>query len=166
MKNTKKSTSSDVPHLANDDKEMINDLYDFMCREGLVDLELGKNGSKIVIRRHRNNFSPQSVVHEVNHSMITPHPSQVQTESHDKPDNSSSISSPLIGVFYRSASPTAEPYAKEGEKISAGAVLCIVEAMKVMNEIRAEKNCRIKKILVENGNTVAANQPLFQVEWI
>lgn len=75
-----------------------------------------------------------------------------------------SVASPLAGMFYRSPSPASPSFVKEGGKVAFGDVLCIVEAMKVMNEIRADRPCVIKKILVENGKPVAAGQKLFLIE--
>lgn len=74
------------------------------------------------------------------------------------------ILSPMVGTFYRAPAPDAEPFVKEGDTIQTGQVLCIVEAMKLMNEIEAEISGRILKILVENGQPVEFNQPLFLVE--
>ena len=74
------------------------------------------------------------------------------------------ICSPMIGTFYRAPSPDAPPYVNEGESILPGKVLCIVEAMKLMNEIEAEISGKIVKILVENAQPVEYNQPLFLVE--
>ncbi|HNR66809.1 MAG TPA: acetyl-CoA carboxylase biotin carboxyl carrier protein [bacterium] len=71
---------------------------------------------------------------------------------------------PIVGTFYRAPSPDAEPYIKEGDQVSPGKVLCIIEAMKLMNEIEAEVDGRIAKILVENGQPVEYNQPLFLIE--
>lgn len=75
-----------------------------------------------------------------------------------------SVASPLAGMFYRSPSPASPSFVKEGGKVAFGDVLCIVEAMKVMNEIRADRPCVIKKILVENGKAVSAGQKLFLIE--
>ena len=75
-----------------------------------------------------------------------------------------SVASPLAGMFYRSPSPASPAFVKEGGKVAFGDVLCIVEAMKVMNEIRADRPCVIKKILVENGKPVSAGQKLFLIE--
>ncbi len=72
--------------------------------------------------------------------------------------------SPLAGVFYRTPSPTSPPFVKEGDIVDAGQTLCIVEAMKVMNEIKAEKRCCIVKIVAENSRPVTAGQALFHVE--
>ena len=71
---------------------------------------------------------------------------------------------PMVGTFYRAPAPDAEPYVKEGDNISKGKVLCIIEAMKLMNEIEAEINGKIVKILVDNAQPVEYNQPLFLIE--
>jgi acetyl-CoA carboxylase biotin carboxyl carrier protein len=74
------------------------------------------------------------------------------------------IKAPMVGTFYRASRPDAEPYVKEGDIISPGKVLCIIEAMKLMNEVEAEISGRIIKIMVNNGQPVEFNQPLFLVE--
>mgnify|MGYP000860142089 CR=1 FL=1 len=74
------------------------------------------------------------------------------------------IDSPIVGTFYRATSPDAEPFVKVGQKVEQDTVVCIVEAMKVMNEIKAEKSGVIKDILVENANPVEYGQPLFVIE--
>lgn len=73
------------------------------------------------------------------------------------------INSPLAGVFYRAPRPDAGPFVEEGSVVSAGQVLCIVEAMKLMNEITAERPCKIVRILVENAEAVEEGQPLFLI---
>jgi acetyl-CoA carboxylase biotin carboxyl carrier protein len=79
-------------------------------------------------------------------------------------DKAKVIESPIVGTFYRAGSPGAEPFAKVGSKVEADTVICIVEAMKVMNEIKAEKAGVVKEILVENGQPVEFGQPLFVLE--
>ena len=74
------------------------------------------------------------------------------------------IEAPMVGTFYAAPSPGADPYAKEGDIIKEGQVLCIIEAMKLMNEIESKLHGRIAKILVENGQPVEYGQPLFLVE--
>ena len=78
--------------------------------------------------------------------------------------DSSEILSPMPGTFYRSPSPEDESFVKEGSAVKIGDTLCIIEAMKIMNEIEAEDNGVIKEILVENGQAVEFNQPLFIIE--
>jgi len=74
------------------------------------------------------------------------------------------ITSPIVGVFYRAASPDKPSFVDEGDEIDTNSVLCIIEAMKVMNEIKAETSGRIKSILIDNGQAVEYGQPLFIIE--
>lgn len=78
--------------------------------------------------------------------------------------NRVTIDSPLVGTLYRAPSPEAAPFVKVGDKVTPDTVVCIVEAMKVMNEIKAEKSGVIRDILVENGSAVEFGQPLFVIE--
>ena len=79
-------------------------------------------------------------------------------------ENKISILSPIPGVFYSSQSPDKPTYVKEGDTIKSGQVLCIIESMKIMNEIESEHNGVIKKILVNNSDPVEFNQPLYVIE--
>jgi acetyl-CoA carboxylase biotin carboxyl carrier protein len=74
------------------------------------------------------------------------------------------VEAPMVGTFYRASSPTAEPYVSEGDVVKQGQILCIIEAMKLMNEIESKAGGRIVKILVENGQPVEYGQPLFLIE--
>ena len=78
-------------------------------------------------------------------------------------DDGENILSPMPGTYYSASSPDAAPFVKEGDSVSEGDTLCIIEAMKIMNEIEAEQNGTITKILVENGKPVEYNQPLFAI---
>jgi acetyl-CoA carboxylase biotin carboxyl carrier protein len=75
-----------------------------------------------------------------------------------------SIEAPMVGTFYRASSPTADPYVREGDMVKEGQILCIIEAMKLMNEIESKAAGRVAKILVENGQPVEYGQPLFLLE--
>lgn len=74
------------------------------------------------------------------------------------------VESPIVGAFYRSPSPTASPYVEIGDRVDVGTVLCIVEAMKLMNEIQSQVKGTVKKILVKNEDTVTVGQKLFLIE--
>jgi acetyl-CoA carboxylase biotin carboxyl carrier protein len=78
--------------------------------------------------------------------------------------NQKKILSPFVGTFYRSSNPNAAPYASEGQKVRKGQTLCIIEAMKLMNEIESEFDGKIVSILVENGQPVEFGEPLFIIE--
>jgi acetyl-CoA carboxylase biotin carboxyl carrier protein len=78
--------------------------------------------------------------------------------------NLTEVRSPMVGTFYRSPSPDADPYIEVGQSINVGQTMCIIEAMKLMNEIESEYSGKITKILVENAQPVEYNQPLFLIE--
>lgn len=96
-------------------------------------------------------------------SSETPHPgAKAETEAAIDEDLFK-ITSPIVGTFYRSPSPDKAPYVEEGSKVSDSTVVCIVEAMKLMNEIQAETSGEVVKIYVENGQPVEYGQPLFGI---
>ena len=101
-------------------------------------------------------------------SVVTPSIDQSITneskQSQIKNSNSEEILSPMPGTFYSASSPDAAPFVKEGDKVSKGDSLCIIEAMKIMNEIEAEKSGTIVKLLIDDGSAVDYNQPLFLID--
>ncbi len=74
------------------------------------------------------------------------------------------VTSPIVGTFYASSSPSAKPFVTVGESVAAGDILCIIEAMKIMNQIEADKSGTIKAILAENGDPIEFGQPLYVIE--
>lgn len=81
-----------------------------------------------------------------------------------KSENLIEVKSPMVGTFYSTPAPNADPYVSVGSNVSSGTILCIIEAMKLMNEIESEVSGKIVKILVESGQPVEYNQPLFLIE--
>lgn len=82
----------------------------------------------------------------------------------DAADGLHAVTSPMVGLFYRSPSPEAPPFVSEGDVVSAGQTVCIIEAMKIMNEIEADTPGRVARIMVDNGSPVEYNTPLFLLE--
>ena len=139
----------------------LRDLYDWMVREDLESVDIRHGDSRIRLTR--------AVIAAAVEPTLHPHRRSVDRMAEQASASSSSSSlqpivTPLAGVFYRASSPSSAPFVKENDVVSAGQPLCIVEAMKVMNEIKAESRCRIARILAENSRPVAAGQPLFLVE--
>jgi acetyl-CoA carboxylase biotin carboxyl carrier protein len=132
-----------------------------MVEQGLDFLEVKDNSTHIRLNRQSSAAEapgyPPSAPRRGGPS--SPKPALVAAAAHQK-----SINSPLAGVFYRASSPTNPPFSKEGDVVEAGQTLCIIEAMKVMNEIKAEERCRIVRIPAENARPVTAGQALFFVE--
>jgi oxaloacetate decarboxylase alpha subunit len=87
-----------------------------------------------------------------------------EVKAEEVSQNKETINAPMVGTFYRAPSPEAAPYVAEGDVVEEGQVLCIIEAMKLMNEIQAEKKVKILKVLVDDGQPVEYGQPLFEVE--
>ncbi len=136
------------------------------------EVEIEEEGKKIRVARHRNN----SVQYQIPPSQLLPMaaatpsamaPQESQTvavPAAPRNPNLHEIRSPIVGTFYRAPAPDAEPYVEIGQEVAPGAVLCIVEAMKLMNEIECDVAGKVVKILVENGTPVEYNQVLFHIE--
>ncbi len=142
----------------------IEDLVELLNRYHLTELELEKKGVRIRVRRDP---APISSVTAVDVSQPVESSSFHQT-TESVPSSESAqyltVTSPIVGTFYRSPSPDADPYVVEGEFVKKGQVLCIVEAMKLMNEIEAEADGQIMKVLVESTTPVEFGQPLFLID--
>lgn len=143
-------------------REEISFYYDEMVRSNLVELEIETPNGKLVLKRSRkedeNSYRGLPPLRRKTDFL------PLQEKNGSIPVSGYVVSSPITGVFYRSPSPQSPAFVKEGESLDAGSTLCIVEAMKVMNEIKAEKRCRIVKILAENGKPVNSGQALFHAE--
>jgi len=153
------------------DIKSIKELVKLVEKSDIHELDIQEK--ELQIRIVKNTNAPQ-VVSQIQHipapvqqpsAPVTDSGQNLQAQTSDtRPDNVIEIPSPMVGTFYRASAPDSAPYVKEGDTISKGQVLCIIEAMKLMNEIEAEISGKIVKILVENGEPVEYNQPLFLVE--
>lgn len=148
-------------------EEKVKSLYEVMQEEKIEVLDIKSADMKVYIRRKNPNAQNIQVKGKVAPSQVnnlqvqdTVQQTAVQNESQE----GSTITSPITGVFYRSPSPSSPMFVKEGDVVDIGKTLCIIEAMKVMNEVKATEKIKILKILVENGNPITAGQNLFSVE--
>ena len=139
-----------------------SEVTEFSVQEGDLKVKISKNSSHApqVSLQPVNDYSRQATVQQeipiqIPESNVSKSP--VKSNLHE-------IKSPIVGSFYRAPAPDADPYIQVGDIVSPGTVLCIVEAMKLMNEIESDISGRIVKILVENASPVEYNQPLFLVE--
>ena len=101
---------------------------------------------------HSNNQNAQNVS-SVNNQNI----------KNDNNNNFISINSPMVGIIYLTPKPSSPPFAKKGQKIKKGDTICLIEAMKTFNEIKSDRDCSIKEVLVKNGEAVEFGQPLFEI---
>ncbi len=133
---------------------------ELLIQEGNLKIKLSKNGTI-----NPQSFVQQSIPVEIPASLNQANAaSKADAEAKKVEDNLHTINSPIVGTFYRSPGPDADPYIQIGDSVTEGSVLCIVEAMKLMNEIECDVSGKVVQILVENGTPVEFNQPLFKVE--
>ncbi len=143
--------------------EQLKGLYDLMLEKGLDVIEIKDVESRVrLTRRFATSTTSPAFIHHASPVRNSIAPAPVEPSASVSTDQI--IAAPLAGVFYRASSPTSSAFTKEGDVVDLGQTLCIVEAMKVMNEIKAESRCRIVKIVAENGRPVSAGQTLFQTE--
>jgi acetyl-CoA carboxylase biotin carboxyl carrier protein len=131
---------------------------------GLTEIEVESAGIRLRVQRGGASIAP--VVHAVPAPVASGAPATVEPAvvADVAAPAGITVEAPMVGTFYRASSPTAEPYVREGDVVKEGQILCIIEAMKLMNEIESKAAGRIVKILVENGQPVEYGQPLFLLE--
>ncbi len=139
----------------------IKEIISLMNENGLAEVEVERQGARLKIRK----AAPEPVV-SVPPAAV---PQAAPTAAVPPPPQESSaglveIKSPMVGTFYRAPSPESPPFVEVGQTVEVGQVVCIVEAMKLMNEIKSEVRGRVAKVLVENAEPVEFGQVLFQVE--
>lgn len=139
--------------------ERIRALAELMQETELFELELEEEGVRIRLKRG-SDAQPTFMPHLMQPPAATP---QAAADEEEIDESLHEIVSPMVGTFYRAPSPESDPYVEVGGKIEVGTVLCIIEAMKVMNEIRAEVEGEVAEILVANGEAVEYDQPIFRI---
>ena len=147
------------------DPKVLQELVDVFHSAGVADLEVERGGLRVRLRRQEAVVAGQSREITVPVSAALRQSGPVETPaSLAETEGLITVTSPIVGVFYRSASPETEVYVEEGSYVRKGQVLCIVEAMKLMNEIESEVDGRVLKILVENTKPVEYGEALFLIE--
>lgn len=146
--------------------DQIKQLIDMLSETEIVEFELETDKFKIAIKQ---GVQPAAFTVPAAPApappVAAPAPNEAPSAA-EKPaaDNIVQVTAPMVGTFYRAPAPDAEPYVKVGDIVEVGQPLCIIEAMKLMNEIESETRGRIKEILVENAQPVEYGQPLFIIE--
>jgi len=143
-----------VDSMVNDIKDEVKSLYEIMKEEKVQELEINSKDYSIFIKRKdrdENNQTiqkKQTIVQDIKEPVVL----------------GETIKTPIAGVFYRSPSPSSPVFINEGDIVDIGKTVCIIEAMKVMNEIKTTFKAKILKVLAENGKPVSSGQDLFEVE--
>lgn len=142
----------------------IRQLVRLMRDNDLSEVDLQQNRSRIRIRRGPAEIPPPSRPSTAATSTAHQSPAVVEDAARREPSKWEEIKSPIVGTFYASSGPDVEPFVRVGSTVAADTIVCIVEAMKVFNEIPAGISGVVREILVENGAPVDYGQPLFRVE--
>ncbi|HBR22849.1 MAG TPA: acetyl-CoA carboxylase biotin carboxyl carrier protein [Nitrospiraceae bacterium] len=135
----------------------LKGLIELLKDTDITELQIEKDGNKVKIRREKRlsaiELSRPVVAHE-----------KTAVEPAEDTQRLITVTSPIVGTFYRSASPETELFVQTGARVKKGQVLCIIEAMKLMNEIESEVDGIVVRMLVENGHSVEYGEPLFLIE--
>ncbi len=148
------------------DLRKLKTLIDLVAESGIAELEVTEGEDKVRIVKTAAATAPMAMPVAV-HAAVPPPagtgPAAPGVEAPEEPPGHV-VKSPMVGTFYRSPSPGAPPFIEQGAEVKPGDTLCIIEAMKLLNEIEAEVGGTVKKILVDNGQPVEYGQPLFIIE--
>ena len=124
-----------------------NDLESIKLSNKIYNIEISNSSVN-----YNANLNNQNILNEKN-----------QNINNNENDNFISIDSPMVGIIYLTPKPSTPPFAKKGQKIKKGDTICLIEAMKTFNEIKSDRDCTIKTVLVKNGEAVEFGQPLFEI---
>ncbi len=149
----------------------IKELIEMLKGTDISELEIERSGVKVRLRKGgdvtfhpvmpRMEYPPAAIVAPaVTEAPLAPAEKPLEPEK----TNQIKVTAPIVGTFYRASSPDKPPYVEVGDIVKKGQILCIIEAMKLMNEIESETSGKIAQILLENGQPVEYGQPLFAIE--
>jgi acetyl-CoA carboxylase biotin carboxyl carrier protein len=142
--------------------EELKELINFLRTTDVTEVSIETKDTKIILKReHLAGRMPRPALHVDAHE---PHPHVPAHVEEDEAHRLITITAPLVGTFYRSPSPEAAPFVEVGDRVTKGQVICIIEAMKLMNEIESEADGIVSRVLVENSHPVEYGEPLFLLE--
>jgi len=152
------------------DIRKIKKLIELLEESGIAEIEIKEGEEAVRISRMGTAAATAQALPPVVHAGLPPAAAAVapppapESAAHKPKPNEHVITAPMVGTFYASPSPGAKPFVEIGDEIKVGQVLCIIEAMKMMNQIEADKAGRIASIMARNGDPVEFGQPLFVIE--
>ena len=146
------------------DIRKVKKLIELLEESGIAEIEIKEGEEAVRISRYPNHFPTAPVqMAAVPAPAAAPSPAAVTAEAPDTAPSGHKVLSPMVGTFYRSPSPEAEPFVKVGDKINVGDTLCLIEAMKMMNQIEAEVSGTLLSVESESGEPVEFGQMLFVI---
>ena len=148
----------------------IQDIINFIKKTDLDDVSIETENYKIRVKKNSSSIS-EKVVHksekplkvDKKETVIQKEQVEIKTEK-ETPNNNIIIKSPMIGTFYQSPNPESNPFISEGDSIKPGQTICIIEAMKLFNEIESEVSGKVIKVLANDTSPVEFDQPLFEID--
>ncbi|WAR44050.1 acetyl-CoA carboxylase biotin carboxyl carrier protein [Methylomonas rapida] len=146
------------------DIRKIKKLIDLIEESDIAEIEISEGEESVRISRYSSSAAPVQYAAPVAVAAPAQAPAAAPAAPAEEKISGHVIKSPMVGTFYRSASPGSAPFVEVGQSVSAGQTLCIIEAMKILNQIESDKSGKIKQILVENAHPVEYGQPLFIIE--
>ena len=150
------------------DIRKVKKLIELLEESGIAEIEINEGEESVRISRYSPNAPAAAPVQYAAAPAAAPAPAATPAVTESKAEDSipsgHAINSPMVGTFYTASSPGAKDFVKVGDSVSEGDTVCIIEAMKILNQIEADKSGTVKAILIENGQPVEFGQPLIIIE--
>ena len=147
------------------DLRKLKTLIDLVSESNISELEIAEADGKVrIVKAGVAHAPPPASVAAAQHPHVATTPVSIEAATEPKAIIGHIVKSPMVGTFYRTASPGTDAFVEVGKVVKAGEPICIIEAMKIMNEIEADSAGTIREILCENGQAVEFGQPLFVIE--
>jgi acetyl-CoA carboxylase biotin carboxyl carrier protein len=150
------------------DIRKVKKLIELLEQSDVAEIEIHEGEESVRISRHGSGampmYMPQAMPMAIGAAPAAAPAAKASDEEDLDEIEGEVVRSPMVGTFYRAPSPGSKPFVEEGQSVKAGDTLCIIEAMKILNQIECEHGGKITRILVENGQPVEYNQPLFVIE--
>lgn len=147
------------------DIRKVKKLIEMLEESSIAEIEIHEGEESVRVSRASSAPAPTPVYYPqaAAPTAVAAAPAPVSASNAEAPkqDEGHMIKSPMVGTFYRASSPAAKPFVEEGQTVAVGETLCIIEAMKILNQIESDKAGVVKRVLVENGQPVEYNEPLF-----
>ncbi|HOK40897.1 MAG TPA: acetyl-CoA carboxylase, biotin carboxyl carrier protein [bacterium] len=145
------------------EKEKLQEISKIFLENNLTELYIEYNGEKIFLKKEENVYIQPKEEKKISYEKILKK-EEIKEKSDQEDKNTKIIKSPITGTFYSAPAPNAPPFVNIGDKVTSDKVLCIIEAMKIMNEIKSDCSGIVKEIYIKNEETVQQGTPLFKIE--
>ncbi len=146
--------------------DLLREIISVFEESNVAKMELSTEGFKLKLSKYPDAAPPPPPPPPAPTPAVAPKPEEAKGKGEEEEGNVHYIRAPMVGTFYRAPAPGADPFVKEGDRVRKGDVVCIIEAMKIMNEIKSDVDGVIEEVLVENAHPVEYGQPLFKVRLV